>query len=352
MSDIDSIWDDDEIVVQPRASTSTEPLFLHDEDDDDREMDGPPPPVTADLAQMFDDIDNDPSFDFQPVERLDLAEEKRKADARNRDAMDMSSSQHEILPSSSPAREGDGGKTKGKGEGQKKEKKKIMKLDEERLLGPEGFPQLIKDTKHFRIKGKGHEVEDLNRLLRVYQFWSHTLYPRTQFKDTVERVEKLCHSRRMHSKLGVWRDEAKGKKPAEPESDEEPSAAGESDVADYAPSSAAPTRPPSSTGDSDPDLDDLIREAEGLSDHAVTNDEPMLDAVLSSTSVAKSTAVDQDEEMYWDEIDDGPPAVRSMDDDEDMWSIVDEAQREEHSISAKPPSKEPPEEEDWDDIYV
>jgi hypothetical protein len=24
------------------------------------------------------------------------------------------------------------------------------------------------------------------------------MYPKTQFKDTVDRVEKLCHSKRMH----------------------------------------------------------------------------------------------------------------------------------------------------------
>lgn len=38
---------------------------------------------------------------------------------------------------------------------------------------------------------------DLDRVLQIYQFWSHKLYPKTRFKETVDRVEKLCHSKRM-----------------------------------------------------------------------------------------------------------------------------------------------------------
>src|SRR5882762_10081140 len=45
------------------------------------------------------------------------------------------------------------------------------------------------------------QTTDLNRLLQVYQFWAHKMYPKTQFKDTVDRVEKLCHSKRMHVRL-------------------------------------------------------------------------------------------------------------------------------------------------------
>jgi replication fork protection complex subunit Csm3/Swi3 len=70
---------------------------------------------------------------------------------------------------------------------------------------------------------------DLDRVLQVYQFWTHKLYPKTRFKETVDRVEKLCHSKRMQVRviwfflssqisiitigkvaLSVWRDEANG----------------------------------------------------------------------------------------------------------------------------------------------
>lgn len=41
------------------------------------------------------------------------------------------------------------------------------------------------------------QATDLDRVLQIYQFWSHKLYPKTRFKETVDRVEKLCHSKRM-----------------------------------------------------------------------------------------------------------------------------------------------------------
>ena len=39
----------------------------------------------------------------------------------------------------------------------------------------------------------------------VYQYWIHDLYPKEQFKDTVGRVEKLCHSRRMNVRSSLAR---------------------------------------------------------------------------------------------------------------------------------------------------
>jgi hypothetical protein len=45
------------------------------------------------------------------------------------------------------------------------------------------------------------KVEDLTRLMRVYNFWAHRLYPKVKFRDTVVRVEKLCHSKRMHASI-------------------------------------------------------------------------------------------------------------------------------------------------------
>ncbi len=67
---------------------------------------------------------------------------------------------HEVLPSSSPPRDLEKGEEKDKDDKkeQKKEKKKIARLNEALLVGPSGFPQLIKDTKDFKIKGKGHEA--------------------------------------------------------------------------------------------------------------------------------------------------------------------------------------------------
>ena len=207
MSDLDSIWDDDTVVTRrPQAQPEQAPLFLPEEEE--------VPHIDIDVDKIFSGVDTE-EFTLEPLQRIDIEAEQRAAAKRRRHDDALSLTPHEVLPSSSPPR--DTGDAKGKARDddgdKKKERRKILVLDEGRLLSDDGFPQLIKDTKHFRIKGKGHEAShciekslypdiilqatDLHRLLQVYQYWTHRLYPRTQFKDTVERVEKLCHSRRM-----------------------------------------------------------------------------------------------------------------------------------------------------------
>lgn len=88
----------------------------------------------------------------------------------------------------------------------KQKSRTIAKVDEERLLGDRGFPALIKEAQQFKPKGKGHEAADLDRLLSIYQFWAHNMFPKTQFRDTVDRVERVCRSRRMLINMSMWRD--------------------------------------------------------------------------------------------------------------------------------------------------
>lgn len=88
----------------------------------------------------------------------------------------------------------------------KQKSRTIAKVDEERLLGDRGFPALIKEAQQFKPKGKGHETADLDRLLSIYQFWAHNMFPKTQFRDTVDRVERVCRSRRMLINMSMWRD--------------------------------------------------------------------------------------------------------------------------------------------------
>lgn len=45
--------------------------------------------------------------------------------------------------------------------------------------------------RNFKFKGKGHEHEDLQELLKVLEHWAHRLYPKLPFKDTLEQIEKL-----------------------------------------------------------------------------------------------------------------------------------------------------------------
>ncbi|KAJ3989380.1 replication fork protection component Swi3-domain-containing protein [Lentinula detonsa] len=301
------IFDDDkdvEVISRPStsasvsSSSSSQPLFLPDHDEDEGLDDGHEkekeqvPPTQQDVDDIFNSVVvDDLNFDYVPLARnreTDYDDFEREAQKKAK----VNVPRHQILSSSPPPPDIDDdaktkkGKRKDDGE---KERRKPMRLDEARLVGPTGFPQLIEDTKHFRIQGKGHEATDLNRLLQIYQYWTHRMYPKSQFKDTVDRVEKLCHSKLMHNKLSMWRDEAHGK--AHPETEDEvvddnaddgpithsipeevgvrSSVAPESDAAAYASSSSPPTRPPSSAAPSnagdgldDQDMEELWKEME------------------------------------------------------------------------------------------
>ncbi|KAJ6596947.1 replication fork protection component Swi3-domain-containing protein [Mycena vulgaris] len=342
MDSIDDIWD---IPVAPRSPprAAKEPLFLQESDDEnDRMPDAPPRRTAVDIDAMFSAVENLP-------------------DEPEDDANTPSHTPHPIL-SSSPAHHLDGDGDQGGGE--KKPKKKIMRLDEGRLVGDSGFPQLIQDTKNVKIKGKGHEASDLNRLLQVYQFWTHRLYPKTPFKETVDRVEKLCHSKRMHNMLGVWRDEAhgvlKGKKPGDDDDDDEEggvidltdrSVPGpDSDQADYASSSShAATRPPSSA-EEDGDVNGFDFDADMAAMDAsarrnaqqtdsdmdegqpVTGNEPDPDNL--DATVSRRVTENEDEEAIWQELHgrvNPPPASHvshaTQEDDEELWDIVDQAMK-------------------------
>lgn len=128
----------------------------------DEDMPEVDPELEQTLKRVFED---DGDFDLPSLSTsIDQEALRREAEAKYRNMPPLTP--HEILPSSSPPRDtGEERKRKegpvAKGKDSQKERRKIMRLDEGRLLGPTGFPQLITDTKHFRIKGKGHEVSDL-----------------------------------------------------------------------------------------------------------------------------------------------------------------------------------------------
>ncbi|GLB34906.1 putative swi3-domain-containing protein [Lyophyllum shimeji] len=402
MDSLASIWDDpveqhvQHDIPQTSLLRTQGPLFLEGSDDEDAPRpppQNPAPEVDVDIDAMFADVENDDDpFNFEPLtSKLDTEALQREAEARHKRNM-PSLTPHAIL-SSSPAKDAghddEGSKSKStggeKGKDAKKERRKPVRLDEGRLLGPTGFPKLIKDTKNFKPKGKGHEATDLNRLLQVYAYWTHEMYPKTTFRDTVERVEKLCHSKRMHVALSVWRDEAHGLVNGHrPDDDEEiidlteipeiqrgPSAAEVSsprasspvsDGAAYASSSSRPpSRPPSSGTDMDDDddfdIDAVIRDEEervareraasqasatpanGRRDLIHEDDDMAMWEALDSTRENKSHAAPStttvsrmEEDAMWDELDalqDGVSAsakqsAQNLDEDEDMWDVVRE----------------------------
>ena len=163
------IEDEDDVLERPKKRPR-QALFYADSDDDN--IPGPsntetvlkaPPPHDIDIDALFADVDDDDDDEIsRPLPAiLDEDELVRQAEARFR-RNPPPLTPHEILPSSSPPRDqerqnGKKGREKGKDD-EKKVRRRQLKLDENLLLSPTGFPQLIKMAKDFRIKGKGHEV--------------------------------------------------------------------------------------------------------------------------------------------------------------------------------------------------
>ncbi|KAJ4487900.1 replication fork protection component Swi3-domain-containing protein [Lentinula aciculospora] len=420
------IFDDDnevEIVSRPSTSASAasfassssgQPLLFPENDEDklnnsldvhgqEKEV---PVQQEVDVDDIFDSVvADDLNFDFAPLSRnreIDYDRLEREAHKKAKAKVPR----HEILSSSPPAPDfgneaSKNKKGKGKDDGEK-ERRKPMRLDEARLVGPTGFPQLIEDTKHFQIKGKGHEATDLNRLLQIYQYWTHRLYPKTQFKDTVDRVEKLCHSKLMHNKLSMWRDEAHGKPHPTTEDEDDglatntnlegtatrrmSSLAPESDAAAYASSSPSPpTRPPSSAAPSnagdefddkdmeaiwkememeqtvmthntvsrgDGDLMDVDDDIEGWLALEEATDSRSLTSTTASTELSPVTTIISSQNAH----DNNVAVAVDIENDEEMWEIsreigTEDARKQAAAHSTTPSRKISTTEQEFDDMY-
>ncbi|KDR81656.1 hypothetical protein GALMADRAFT_221522 [Galerina marginata CBS 339.88] len=407
-SSLDNIWDEPAVQNSPKrldraqdteddaeishrpAKRPRQTLFLADSDD---EVDisavkvthKAPPAQDVDIDALFAEFDDADDDLFKPLPpRVDEAELVRQAQARVRNMPALTP--HEILPSSSPPRDTEdttdnkksGAKDKDKDKDEKKARRRLVKLDENRLLGPNGFPQLIKMTKDFKIKGKGHEATDLNRLLQTYQYWTHQLYPKTQFRDTVERVEKLCHSRRMNVSLSVWRDDAHGRpNKKNDDSDDEDMRGGDDEGRENDENMNAEDRDASlPLPGSSPTH--ISSRATSLPVSGLGSDIDMPTRLSHVSTVSQFAAPPgEDEDTFWRSMDefsghssDPPPAPTtaansSMDEDEDMWDIIDEVERSSADKSTAPSTTtmttnstatEPPgnqaDPDDWDDMYL
>ncbi|XP_072320746.1 TIMELESS-interacting protein [Eucyclogobius newberryi] len=65
------------------------------------------------------------------------------------------------------------------------------KLDSNRLISNRGLPALRTLFNDVQFKGKGHEAEDLRLLMKRMENWAHRLFPKLQFEDFINKVERL-----------------------------------------------------------------------------------------------------------------------------------------------------------------
>lgn len=68
-------------------------------------------------------------------------------------------------------------------------------LNPARLTGPRGIQILPEHFKDFKFKGKGHEKEDLDMVLKKLEHWAYRLYPKFQFEDCLKKMESLGKKR-------------------------------------------------------------------------------------------------------------------------------------------------------------
>ncbi|KAF8625792.1 hypothetical protein AX15_005179 [Amanita polypyramis BW_CC] len=328
-------------------NSNTEPLFLFDDDSDvefvaAREHHKNPPEVDSDAIEQPQTIGTTitTTFDLEAYQRESLARHRSEA-SKTRKSVVIS----DPVPASATGARGAGA---AEPSDDRKPRQKPTRLDEGTLLGSRGFPQLIKDTKDFRMKGKGHEATDLNRLLQIYQFWTHQLHPKTQFRDTIQRVEKLCHSRRMLSALSVWRDDARGKLDVSVQLSEEEQG-GQADDGQERETipmdGVARDSPPSCRAASHPPTSDMESESNLVADEFSDNE---MDALIQEYANGPDVDMEQDPvalEEYF------AASVPQLDLDRNVENAA-AAQSDPASTTAPPPSA-PEEEEDWgEDMYI
>ncbi|XP_004718145.2 TIMELESS-interacting protein [Echinops telfairi] len=80
-------------------------------------------------------------------------------------------------------------------------KRNVPKLDAQRLISERGLPTLRHVFDKTKFKGKGHEAEDLKKLIRHMEHWAHRLFPKLQFEDFVDRVEYLGNKKEVQTCL-------------------------------------------------------------------------------------------------------------------------------------------------------
>lgn len=192
----------------------------------------------------------------------------------------------------------------------KKKRKPVPKLDADRLLSQNGLPRLRKISKsRLKFSGKGYEFSDISRLLNTYQLWLDDLFPRAKFRDALDIVEKVGHSKRMQVMRKAWLDGTKPhRRDATPDVDD-----------DFVMSGALPGN-----------------EAEG---QTRTNAEDGDDEILGTSEKRQSIA---DLGQSRSRFDDAP-------DDDELDALLAENGSAVSSASTEPPKKRGPFEEDSDE---
>lgn len=78
-------------------------------------------------------------------------------------------------------------------------------MNVERLKSDRGIHTVEKYFTDIKFKGKGHEREDLNNVMKRLEHWAHRLYPNYTFDDFIATVEKLGRKKQMQTHMYRYR---------------------------------------------------------------------------------------------------------------------------------------------------
>jgi len=118
------------------------------------------------------------------------------------------------------------------GEGGDKKKKTVIrkpipKLDNDRIMGPRGVHTLEELFADFKPRGRGHEFEDLDVVMKKMEHWAHRLFPKLPFNSVLDIIANRLGKRKVvqtHVKkirLGMLQQAAKDDEVIKDAEDEE-----------------------------------------------------------------------------------------------------------------------------------
>lgn len=85
-------------------------------------------------------------------------------------------------------------------------RKPQLRLNVERMIGAErGVHTLEKYYNDMKYRGKGHEKEDLDNVLKRMEHWAHRLYPKYTFKDFLATAEQLGKKKQLQTHMNRYR---------------------------------------------------------------------------------------------------------------------------------------------------
>ena len=75
--------------------------------------------------------------------------------------------------------------------GPKRTRSSVPRLNTEFLKGPKGVHKIEKYFEGFKFYGKGREKDDLDRIMKRLEHWTHRLFPKLKFDDGLAKIEHL-----------------------------------------------------------------------------------------------------------------------------------------------------------------